>query len=197
MSQKIAFFDFDGTITTKDTLLEFIRFYKGGFSFYTGFLLNSPFIVAFKLGIISNHSAKQKVLRYFFKGESAEDFTRKSDAFSKNEIPKLLRPKALEEIKQLQDAGFNIVVVSASAENWIAGWASSLNLQLMGTRLEVQNNKITGKFAGNNCHGEEKVCRIREQFDLSQYREIYAYGDSSGDKPMLSLANISFYKPFR
>jgi phosphoserine phosphatase len=56
---------------------------------------------------------------------------------------------------------------------------------------------ITGRIEGKNCHGEQKVIRIQEEYNLSDYQEIYAYGDSSGDKPMLGLATNSFYKPFR
>jgi hypothetical protein len=62
----LLFFDFDGTITTKDTLLEFIKFSKGKLNFLSGFLIYSPFLVAYKLGIISNQSAKEKVLATFF-----------------------------------------------------------------------------------------------------------------------------------
>jgi phosphatidylglycerophosphatase C len=46
VKRRIAFFDFDGTITTKDTLLEIIKFQKGTLRFYTGFLLCSPYIAA-------------------------------------------------------------------------------------------------------------------------------------------------------
>ena len=45
----IAFFDFDGTITTHDTFLEFIRFCKGTSAYYMGFLLNAPYLVAMKM----------------------------------------------------------------------------------------------------------------------------------------------------
>ena len=67
--KKIAFFDFDGTITTHDTLLEFIRFCKGSAGLYAGFLCKSPWIVAHKAKIISNQSAKEQVLRFFFRGK--------------------------------------------------------------------------------------------------------------------------------
>ena len=53
MKKAIAFFDFDGTITTKDTLLEFIRFSKGRFRFYLGFLLYSPYLIAYKIKLIA------------------------------------------------------------------------------------------------------------------------------------------------
>lgn len=39
---RIAVFDFDGTVTTKDTLLEFIKFVRGPVSFYAGFLRYAP-----------------------------------------------------------------------------------------------------------------------------------------------------------
>lgn len=101
MSQRIAFFDFDGTITTKDTLLEFIKFYRGTKSFYKGFLLYSPFLLAYKLKLIPNWVAKQKVLQYFFRGESVEKFQQMCDAFADQALPALIRPKAVQEIRRL------------------------------------------------------------------------------------------------
>ena len=197
MSERIAFFDFDGTITTKDTMLEFIRYYKGELNFYAGALLTSPFIFAYKVGLIKKIVAKQKFLGFYFKGVSIEDFEAKCKAFSTEKLPALIRPKALEEINKLQNAGVRVVIVSASAENWIKYWAAERNIEVMGTRLAIADNKIAGTFDGENCYGNEKVCRIKERFDLSQYTEIFSYGDSMGDKEMLQLANHSFYKPFR
>jgi phosphoserine phosphatase len=56
---------------------------------------------------------------------------------------------------------------------------------------------ITGKIKGKNNHGEQKAMNIRELWNLNEYEEIYAYGDSPGDRPMMDLATKSFYKPFR
>jgi len=196
VKKEIAFFDFDGTITKKDTLLEFIKFSKGNFRFYLGFILNLPYLVAFKLGIISNQSAKEKILRFFFHGMHAAVFKQHCEAFSKQVLPKLIRPKALEEIQKLKQNNIIVVVVSASPENWIEQWSQNLHLELIASRLEVNEGKVTGKILGKNCHGNEKVSRIRELYDLSHYRIVAAYGDSSGDKPMLQLASKSYYKPF-
>lgn len=68
---------------------------------------------------------------------------------------------------------------------------------LIATKLEIRGSKLTGKFASQNCHCIEKVNRIKEIYDLDDYEYIYAYGDSSGDKELLALADESFYKPFR
>ncbi len=197
MSKPIAFFDFDGTITTKDTLLEIFKYRHGSAKFYFGFLLNSPYLVAYKAGVISNQLAKEKTLRFFFGGMDEAAFNTFCEQFAAEKIPALIRPKALEEIEKLKQAGAEVVIVSASPENWLRPWCQSLGVKLMGTRLEVQHNKITGKITGNNCHGEEKVRRINEAYNIADYKEIYCYGDTSGDKPMLALGTHSFYQPFR
>jgi phosphatidylglycerophosphatase C len=195
--KKIAFFDFDGTITTKDTLLEIIKFQKGKTSFYFGFILHTHWLIAYKLNWLSNNTAKQKILTYFFAGIAEGVFQEKCDLFAEDIIPGLVRPGALSEINHLRSQGFEIVVVSASAGNWIRKWTNSFSLQLIATKLEVKNGLITGRIEGENNHGEQKVMNIQQRWNLDEYAEIYAYGDSSGDKPMLDLATKSFYKPFR
>ena len=197
MKKRIAFFDFDGTITTRDTLLEIIKFYKGNFKFYLGFIINSPFLIAYKAGIITNQAAKEKVLTWFFGKIPVQKFQQRCDEFAGIQTSLMIRPKALVEIEKLKTTGAEIVIVSASAENWIAAWCSKNNLQLIGTKLQVKNELLTGKIDGFNCYGQEKVNRIHAAFDLSRYDEIYCYGDTKGDKPMLKLATFSFYKPFR
>lgn len=197
MSRKIAFFDFDGTITTKDTLLEFIKFSKGTAAFYTGFMRHLPSLIAFKLKLIPNQLAKERILRHFFGDTALDAFNAQCFRFAQEMIPRLLRPAAVQEIRRLKNEGYTLVLVSASPENWITPWANSLGFEVMGTRLEIKDGKLTGKIIGNNCYGDEKVCRIREKFNPEDYSHIVAYGDSSGDKQMLALANNSYYKPFR
>ena len=197
MKREIAFFDFDGTITTKDTLLEFIKFSSGKWRFYWGFLLNSPYLVAYKLKLISNQAAKEKILKYFFRKMPLERFQQVCHLFAKEKIPALIRPGSLETIQDLQKNGVHVIIVSASPENWIREWSNTIGVQLIATRLVVKDDLLTGNILGRNCHGDEKVQRIKAEFDLSNYETIYAYGDTNGDKPMLSLATHSYYKPFR
>lgn len=197
MSQTIAFFDFDGTITTKDTLLEFIKFSKGKFRFYTGFALNSPWLIALKFKLISNQTAKEKILTWFFRNIPVTDFQQTCDRFATEIIPTLIRPKALQEITTLKEKGVPVVIVSASPENWIRPWTGPNSIDLIATRLETKNTRLTGRIQGRNCHGTEKVERINQTFQLSEFTTVYAYGDTAGDKPMLHLATNAFYKPFR
>lgn len=193
----IAFFDFDGTITTKDTLLQFIKFTEGSFRFYLGFFLRIHYLVAYKIKLVSNQVAKEKILEFFFKNRPVFEFNEKCTVFAQNVLPGLIRPKALEEIRKLKNRDIVVVVVSASPENWIKDWAAMQGVELIASRLETSGGKLTGRILGKNCHGPEKVRRIQDKYEMTEYTEIYAYGDTSGDKDMLKLAHNSFYKPFR
>ena len=195
--KKIAFFDFDGTITTKDTMLGVIKFQKGKAAFYTGFFINSPFLIGLKLKVVSNQFAKEQILKYFFAGMDSLSFQKSCDLFIANVLPSFIRPAAIKEIRKLQSRGFEIVVVSASAENWIKNWCDTTGVQLIASKLEIIEQMVTGKLNGKNCNGEEKAVRIKACYNLSEYEEIRCYGDSSGDKQMLALATESFFKPFR
>ncbi len=193
----IAFFDFDGTITSRDTLFEIIRFQKGNVSFYAGMLLLSPALVLFKLKLVSSHTMKQLVLRYFFRGTPVADFRKECDAFCHQRLPGLLRSQALVAIKKHQAQGDQVTVVTASAQDWVAPWCAAMGISCIATQLEVKDELLTGNILGLNCNGDEKVCRIRNEYDLAGFETVYAYGDSSGDKAMLAIAGVPEFKPFR
>jgi len=193
----LAIFDFDGTITTKDSFLEFIKYYKGRYKFYIGFILLSPMLILFKLGIIPNWRAKEITLSFFFKGEAMDHFKEKGAEFCQTHVPHFVRPQALETIKQYQKEGAKVVVVSASARSWIEAWCKAMDIGCISTELEVEKGLITGKIKGKNCYGPEKVNRIKTSFNLEEYGDLHVYGDSAGDREMLQLGTKVFYKPFR
>lgn len=196
MKKNIALFDFDGTITTKDTFLEFIKYTHGRPSFLMGFSILSPWLVAMKLKLYPNWKAKEKVLTYFFRGFNEQLLREKGLQFCKEKLAELLRPKAIEKLNEHQRKGDKIYIVSASADIWISGWAKQNGFSLIATKLEVSNQKLTGKISGYNCYGQEKVNRIKELENLLEYEHIYAYGDSSGDTQMLNLGHHRFYQYF-
>ena len=193
---KIAFFDFDGTITTQDSLPDFIKFAIGKPKYYLGLCLLSPILLAYVLKLLPNHSAKEKMISYFFKGWPEKTFQAVANEYSINKIDPIVRHKAIEKLRWHLEQGHKVVIVSASMKSWLKKWCDTQNVELISTQLEIKQGKLTGKFATKNCHGKEKVNRIKEQYSLQDYSYIYAYGDSSGDKDMLKLANEAFYKPF-
>jgi len=193
----LALFDFDGTITTDDSLIKFIRFAVGNTKFIWGMLLLSPMLTAYKLKLIPNYKAKQYMLSYFFKGMSEKKFRQVANEYSLKHIDTILRPKAMEKIAWHKEKGHKIVIVSASIECWLKPWCDKNDLDLIATKLEIQDGIVTGKFSIKNCYGIEKINRVKEKYDLNDYDHIYAYGDSLGDRELLELADEKLYKPFK
>lgn len=196
MKKGLALFDFDGTLTTHDTLLEIIKFQKGKGAFYLGFAVLLPVLILYKLKLIRNWRAKEMMLTYFFGDNSSNDFQRRCDDFIKNRLPQLLREEAVLKLEQHLKKNDRVIVVSASAYNWVEGWCKEKNIELIATRLQIKNNTITGKLDSLNCYGPEKASRIKSHLTLNEYTPIYAYGDSRGDKEMLALADQPFYRTF-
>lgn len=193
---RLALFDFDGTITTKDSFIEFIKYYSSTSRILIGIIYLFPKMVLFKLGFIPNWRAKEYVLTWFFKGESVGDVDLKSKKFCEEVIVKLVKKDAILKLKQHKANGDRVVLVSASAEQWLKHWTESMNIELISTKMEIENGQFTGRLDGQNCYGINKVTKIKSLIDITEYKEIYAYGDSRGDKEMLELANHPFYRVF-
>ena len=197
IKKMLVLLDFDGTITTNDSLINFIRLSFGDIRTIWGMMFLSPILIVYKLKIIPNYKAKEMMLSYFFRGMSEELFEQIAKDYSLNHIDNILRPNAMEKIKWHKKQGHKIVIVSASIECWLKPWCDLYELDLIATKLEMKDGKVSGKLFTKNCYGIEKVNRVRKIYNLNDYNYIYAYGDSRGDKELLALANESFYKPFR
>lgn len=196
--KKLITTDFDGTLTTHDTLLLFIRYAKGTKAFYKGFMAHLWLLVLMKLGWKSNEKVKEQLFSYYFKGTEISKFNEICCNFA-HENSSIMRPKALKMLREAQKDETIVAVVTASIDNWVKPFFSEVcpNAIVVGTQIEVKDGIVTGSFASKNCYGAEKVNRIKELFPDREQYHITAYGDSSGDSEMLKYADIQHYKPFR
>ena len=195
--RKVFAFDFDGTITTKDTLLEFIKYAKGSTALYGALLVFLPLLMLMKLRFYSNHKAKEKVFSHLFRGMSLKDFNSLCRNFAKDNRH-LLRPKAMQYIVDaLEKPEASIIIISASIENWVIPFfADQPSIKVLGTQIEVIDGRLTGRFLTANCYGQEKVNRLLSEYpDRNAYR-LTAFGDSSGDRELLAFADEAHYKLF-
>lgn len=195
--RRIAFFDFDGTITKTDSFLIFLLKNKGNnIIFLFKCLKLLPTLILWKLGYYLNGFAKEQVFKFFFKDFPWPAFEQLCLNFGETEVPKLIRKNALQRILWHKAQGDRVIIVTASIEYYLQAFVREYEIEVIGTLLEVSENKLTGNFCTLNCYGPEKVNRIKSLIKLQEYNEIYCYGDSKGDKEMLALANFSFYKSF-
>jgi len=192
----IAAFDFDGTIIKQDSLLAFIWFAVSFSRIIFGTLKVLPYLAAYQLKLIPNFKAKEKLFKSLFKGVPITEFNRICNDF----IPKIqamIKPGAMDKINWHREMGHEIIIVSASVENWIKPWATQTGIYtVLATQIEVVEGVITGKFLSKNCHGPEKVIRLLLHAPGRESYELYAYGDSNGDKALLAAADHKFYRCF-
>lgn len=192
--KKIVAFDFDGTLTNRDTLLMFILDAKGLVAFTIGFLYRLPLIVMMKLRLYPNYRAKEKVFSYFFKGMPLDTFNTLCQRFADTHRH-LLRPQAVETLEQAQAEGAEVLIISASIDNWVQPFFPSV--KVLGTQIEVKDGCLTGRFLTKNCYGQEKVNRILKEYPYRDEYHLTAYGDSNGDRELLAFADEAHFKPFR
>lgn len=194
--QNVYAFDFDGTLTTRDTLFAFIRHAKGLLPLAWGLVVHVPMLVAMKMGFYDNGKAKEKLLGWFFEGTAEQEFETMCQRFAADSTH-LLRPAAMDAIRKAVGEGCRVVVVSASIDRWVRPFFCNMpEVEVVGTQMEVRDGKLSGRFLGKNCYGPQKVEKLNELLgDRSQYR-LTAFGDSRGDRELLAYADEQHYKPF-
>lgn len=197
----VAAFDFDGTLTWRDTLLPFLRRLLGWPTFLWVLFVCSPWLMAYALRLISNHRAKARLLHAALAGRPLDEVERCARPFVQDDLPLQWRPWALRQLVQHQEQGHRCVIVSASTSLYMHRVGESLGVDaVLCTEMEVAHGHYTGRMSTPNCHGEEKVRRLQAwlaaEFGAAQ-PVLHAYGDTSGDKPMLGLASEAWYREER
>ncbi len=192
----IAAFDFDGTLTYRDTLLPFLIFVRGPLRSLWFLLLELPYIIGFVIGLASRQKTKERVITRFFAGMPIELIRKKAEEFARGPLNRHVKPKALKRLKWHVDKGQHCLIVSASIDIYLQPWAKQHGLNgIITSSLEVTGQgTITGKLKGRNCWGPEKVRRLTEQLGPKTGYTLYAYGDSRGDRELLNFADYPYYR---
>ena len=186
----LALFDFDGTLTTKDSLDLFLKYSVSKQKYLINMVQFSPYFIAYKTKLLSNNKAKEKLFEIFFKGIDEQVFKETSKNFALTQLDKIINKDMYETVQQHIKNGDRVIIVSASIECYLKHWSQKESIELLSTKLNFKSDKFTGKFLTKNCYGDEKVNRIKEHLQVDEYDTIYAYGDSPGDTQMLKLADI-------
>ncbi len=192
----LALFDIDGTLTTDDTMFAFARFVVGAPKLWLGMLALAPLLLAARLGLMDAGMVKGWLLMLLFASRDKTVLERAARQFCNDVLPKLLRPEGLATLRRHRDAGDRVLLVSASLDLWVQPFADAEGIPLLATPTAWSAGRFMGLGGANN-KGPEKVRRIRAVVDPADFSRVVAYGDSSGDREMLAMANEPHYKPFR
>lgn len=189
--QELCIFDFDGTLTRKDTFVEFSLFVFGKRKTYSTLILFSPLLIGMKFHIINNGWLKQKIFSFLYRGMPYQLFKEKGQLFA-NQISTFENKYVISKLKEIQSNKTTIIVISASIYEWVEPWCKKNNIDIIiCTNVEVKNNLLTGRFSTPNCYGPEKLVRLIKEIGNIKKYHITVYGDSNGDRELFNNANYT------
>lgn len=197
-SSSIAVFDFDNTLTDRDSLLPFLFYVQGFWKTLYLLTLLIPDFLRYIVGNLSRQAIKEKILTSFFAGKSFTDLEALGKQYADGQLDRYLKPEAVKRLAWHQAKGDRCLLVTAALEFYLNPWAMRHGFEaVIGSRLEVTpDGKVTGRLVGLNCWGPEKERRLRAYLGNTTSQQLYVYGDSRGDQEILALANYPFYRRF-
>ncbi len=193
----LAAFDFDGTISTRDTFFPFLLHACGRKAVYTQLAFSLVELLRPQCERSVRDRLKASLVRRLFRSRPRESLEGIAREYAQSVLRCRLRPRAVERIRWHQEQGHRCILVSASLDVYLEPIARSLGFDdLLCTRLDRTGALLNGELIGHNCRRAEKVTRLAGLVgDLSRHR-IYAYGDSAGDRELLDIADEKHFKPF-
>lgn len=185
----VAAFDFDGTLTRADSLYPFLCRVVGRPRLAAAALADLPRIALAAVGRGDRDAAKARLFRRVLEGRDAEAIRSHGAAHAANLVAHEIRPELRDRIAWHRSEGHELVIVSASLDVYLDVVGPELGFDhVVCTRLEVVDGRLTGAMLGGNCRGPAKVERLRAAVPDVDSRELWAYGDSAGDRELLAAA---------
>jgi phosphatidylglycerophosphatase C len=184
----VAAFDFDGTLTRRDSLLPFLM------------KVSSPALTVSALalswarppdapGVDRRDRIKSRVLHRLLAGRNAAAFEAAGHHYA-SRLEERLRPSMVETLRSHEARGHETILVSASLAVYLRPLGQLLGIDAVhAVEMETIDGHLTGAMLGPNCRGPEKVARLRAWEAGRPASPLWAYGDSRGDRELLALSD--------
>lgn len=190
----IAAFDFDGTITRRDTMMPFLRSLAGTRRLAASAIADLPRLALVGLRIGDREAAKARLLRRLLAGRDDRDVRAAGRAHAAAVLAREIRASARERVEWHRAREHELVIVSASLDVYLDVIGPELGFdEVVCTRLESRDGVMTGAMVGGNCRGQAKLTRLQSAYPRLAERELWAYGDSAGDRALLAAADHAFW----
>jgi len=186
----VAVFDVDGTLTTGDCVLPFLRRAAGARLAST--VLRHPLALA--AGLVRRDRDRLKALACAsLAGRPVAEVDRLGTEFASEVAASRLRDDTSARLRRHQELGHTVVLASASLDPYLLPLGTLLGADdVVCTMLERgADGLLTGRLEGANCRGPEKARRVRALLQRRELEaaELWAYGDSPDDEPLLASAD--------
>jgi phosphatidylglycerophosphatase C len=196
---RVAMYDMDRTITRSGT--------------YSGFLIHVarrrqqwrllllPLVglagIAYALRLIDRSRLKAINLRLLVGDRFARaEIAPLAESYADKVVARGLHPAALEQIAADREAGYRLLLATASFHLYVDAIAKRLGIEdVLATELDEPDgaDHIHARLAGDNCYGDAKFARIDGWMAANAITRdaahIRAYSDHVSDHPMLRFAD--------
>lgn len=198
--RKVAAFDFDGTVSRRDTLIPFVTHFAGVVTTVAGaFGAGWDAVVRREFDVRDRDELKAQMLRRLLAGRDGRDLDRAAGIYAARLIDRALRPEITEEIRRHVAAGHETLFVSASLSNYLHPIARYLGMtDVIAVEAEESGGVLSGSMVHPNVRAAEKAVRLRRWLGVPAQGpldavELWAYGNSSGDHALLELADHAYW----
>jgi phosphatidylglycerophosphatase C len=190
----VVAFDFDGTLSTRDNFVPFLRRVAGTPATVRAFATGAARVAKTGRSHWSRNAMKAELLDQLFGERNAADLEDTARTFADDVVASHLRGEAVERADWHRTQGHRIVIVSASLAVYLRPIAERLRVDaVLATELEVDDaGRLTGRMDGENVRGPEKARRLDAWIAESLPGAtpfVWAYGDSSGDTELWARAD--------
>lgn len=189
--KRIIVSDFDGTLTTKDSMFEIIVYKQGLFGLALAMICLLPWLILMVMKRYPKQRTKERLLYRCFKNMNEKEFLEFCCAFALDKGG-IIRKDLYNHLLREKKKGAEVIVITASPEIWVRAFLPE-EITVLGTRLNYENGLLQPHFSGKNCRGKEKVNRLLEYLpDIEKNRSEYyitAFGDSSGDASLIDFSD--------
>ena len=186
----VAAFDFDGTITRKDTLGPFLARFVGRRRMARAAVPHAHRLGGAAIGRVDRDLAKERYFVSLLAGLPAADLEAAGTSYAARVLERApFNPAVVERMAWHAEVGHEIVVISASLAVYVAPVVAALGADVtFATEVEVADGRLTGRLVDGNVRAANKVARLEGHL-RGEEAEVWAYGDSTGDAELLAFAD--------
>jgi phosphatidylglycerophosphatase C len=184
----VAAFDFDGTLVPGDSLPRFLACVLGRRHFYGVLTVAAPDMLA-GYRRHGRDGSKAALLQRALAGQVAARVADLGEMFG-SLLADRIRPEMAKRLAWHREQGHRCVLVSASLAVYLDPFGRLAEFdQVIATRLETgPDGLLTGRMDGPNVRAGQKALLLRRTLGDGPV-ELWAYGDSAGDREMLAMAD--------
>jgi phosphatidylglycerophosphatase C len=190
----LALFDFDGTITDRETMPSFMRAAVRPYRKFLGGIFLLPLILGYKAKLVSGTVIRAAISYVGFWRIPTHEVEVRGRQFAENFLPTTLRPEAMARIAWHKSRGDTVVVVSGGLDLYLKHWCKEHEVELLCSALDQRGGRFTGRYRGPQCVRSEKARLVQEHFPLPGFSRVFAYGDTPEDRELLALAHEPYYR---